>query len=84
MTKILALDTSSDKCSIALVEESNGRMEFTSRSEVAPRSHAQRLLPMVKEVLAEAGFQAGKSELFPVPTAEITLSNGQLTQNPGY
>ena len=36
------------------------------------------------EVLAEAGFQAGKSELFPVPTAEITLSNGQLTQNPGY
>ena len=36
------------------------------------------------EVLAEAGFQTGKSELFPIPTAEITLSNGQLTQNFGY
>ena len=36
------------------------------------------------EVLAEAGFQTDKSELFPIPTAEITLSNGQLTQNPGY
>ena len=30
------------------------------------------------------GFIPGKSELFPIPTAEITLSNGQLTQNPGY
>ena len=30
------------------------------------------------------GFVPGKSELFPIPTAEITLSNGQLTQNPGY
>jgi hypothetical protein len=30
------------------------------------------------------GFVVGKSELFPIPTAEITLSNGQLTQNPGY
>lgn len=30
------------------------------------------------------GFVPGKSELFPIPTAEITLSNGALTQNPGY
>ena len=30
------------------------------------------------------GFVEGKSERFPIPTAEITLSNGQLTQNPGY
>ena len=30
------------------------------------------------------GFVPGKSEFFPIPTAEITLSNGQLTQNPGY
>jgi len=30
------------------------------------------------------GFVVGKSELFPIPNAEITLSNGQLTQNPGY
>jgi len=29
-------------------------------------------------------FVEGKSERFPIPTAEITLSNGQLTQNPGY
>ena len=30
------------------------------------------------------GFSVDKNELFPIPTAEITLSNGQLTQNPGY
>ena len=35
-------------------------------------------------VLADQGFVEGKSELFPIPTAEITLSNGLLTQNPGY
>ena len=30
------------------------------------------------------GFVPGKSEVFPIPTAEITLSNGVLTQNDGY
>ena len=30
------------------------------------------------------GFVPGKSEVFPIPTAEITLSNGALTQNDGY
>jgi starch-binding outer membrane protein, SusD/RagB family len=36
------------------------------------------------DVLSEQGFISGKSELFPIPTAEITLSNGLLDQNPGY
>ena len=30
------------------------------------------------------GFVPGKSEVFPIPNSEITLSNGALTQNPGY
>lgn len=30
------------------------------------------------------GFVDGKSELFPIPQAEIDLSNKKLTQNPGY
>ncbi len=29
-------------------------------------------------------FVDGKHELFPIPQAEIDLSNGKLTQNPGY
>lgn len=35
-------------------------------------------------VLASKGFVAGKNELFPVPAAQIDLSDGRLTQNPGY
>ena len=29
-------------------------------------------------------FVDGKNEVFPIPQAEIDLSNKQLTQNPGY
>ncbi len=38
------------------------------------------------EVLRAHGknFVDGKHELFPIPQAQIDLSKGQLTQNPGY
>ncbi|MBS1950836.1 MAG: RagB/SusD family nutrient uptake outer membrane protein [Cytophagales bacterium] len=35
-------------------------------------------------VLGSLGFVAGKNELLPIPAAQILLSNGKLTQNPGY
>src|SRR5690554_306139 len=52
MAKILALDTSSDACSVAY---SDGDL-LIDRFEVAAKSHTQRLLPMLDEVLAEAGI----------------------------
>ncbi|MCL7462879.1 tRNA (adenosine(37)-N6)-threonylcarbamoyltransferase complex dimerization subunit type 1 TsaB [Pseudomonas sp. NW5] len=52
MTTLLALDTATEACSVALAHE--GRL--ISRYEVIPRLHAQRVLPMVQEVLAEAGL----------------------------
>ncbi|WP_027896415.1 tRNA (adenosine(37)-N6)-threonylcarbamoyltransferase complex dimerization subunit type 1 TsaB [Zestomonas thermotolerans] len=51
MTTLLALDTATEACSVALLHE--GRV--LSHYEVIPRLHAQRLLPMVKALLAEAG-----------------------------
>ena len=36
------------------------------------------------EVFGPLGFIEGKHEVFPVPQAQISLSNGLLTQNPGY
>jgi tRNA threonylcarbamoyladenosine biosynthesis protein TsaB len=49
--KILALDTATEACSAALLVHG----EVIERYEVLGRGHAERLLPMVQEVLAEGG-----------------------------
>jgi len=50
MTKILALDTSTDACSVALYLDGEVQQDF----RVIPRQHTQQLLPMVQAMLAEA------------------------------
>jgi len=55
MTAILALDTASEFCSVSLVVEQNGKQDFFSSTELAPRSHVQNILPMIKDVLQQAG-----------------------------
>lgn len=50
--KLLALDTATDACSAAAY----GDDIIHARFELAPRGHAQLLLSMVNEVLAEAGW----------------------------
>ena len=52
MTTLLALDTATEACSVALLHD--GRV--LSHYEVIPRLHAQRLLPMIQSLLAEAGI----------------------------
>ena len=49
MTTLLALDTATECCSAALLHGGS----VTARSEVIPRQHAQRLLPMIEELLSE-------------------------------
>jgi len=50
--KILALDTATETCSVALMV---GETVY-ARSEFAPRDHTKKILPMVDEVLKEAGL----------------------------
>lgn len=50
--KILALDTATENCSVALLAFD----KVFVRSEVAPRDHTKKILPMVDEVLKEAGL----------------------------
>lgn len=51
MTTLLALDTATEACSVALLHD--GRV--TSHYEVIPRLHAQKILPMIQTLLGEAG-----------------------------
>lgn len=50
--KLLAIDTSTDACSAALLLGD----ELTHRSCIAPRKHADILLPMLDELFADAGI----------------------------
>lgn len=47
---LLALETSTEACSVALLTDTG----LIAHSELAPRQHAQRMLPMCDEVLAQA------------------------------
>ncbi|MBF0784876.1 tRNA (adenosine(37)-N6)-threonylcarbamoyltransferase complex dimerization subunit type 1 TsaB [Muribacter muris] len=52
MTTILALDTATEACSVALLHQG----QHTFMDELSPRSHTQRILPMVDELLTQAGI----------------------------
>ncbi|MGH8338175.1 MAG: tRNA (adenosine(37)-N6)-threonylcarbamoyltransferase complex dimerization subunit type 1 TsaB, partial [Gammaproteobacteria bacterium] len=50
--KILALETSTERCSAALLIDG----EVRERARTAVRAHAEMILPMVEALLAEAGM----------------------------
>lgn len=39
---------------------------------------------LAEKVLSPLGWKAGKHEYYPIPQVQIDMSNGTLTQNPGY
>ena len=53
--KLLAIDTSEDACSAALCVGD----EILERFEIAPRRHSELILPMMDDLLAEAGLSLG-------------------------
>lgn len=65
MPKILAIDTSNGACSAAFRD---GDAPGPSRFEVMTRGHAERLMPMIDEVMAEAGIAPETLDLIAVTT----------------
>ena len=45
--RILALDTATEACSVALLNQ----QQIDARFEIAPRDHTQRILPLIEELL---------------------------------
>ena len=66
MTTLLALDTATEACSVALLHDG----KVLSHYEVIPRLHAQRLLPMIKDLLALAAFAWARGEALPADMAQ--------------
>ena len=50
--KLLAIDTSTEGCSVALLNGS----ELLHLDEVCPQQHSKRVLPMVQQLLNESGL----------------------------
>ena len=65
MSRILAVETPAEACSVAILDDS-GLLEFF---EHAPMKHAELLLPAVQSLLVQAGF--------PPRSAKPTRSNGR-------
>ena len=57
--KILAIDTATEACSVALEVDNT----LYSHFEVCPQQHSQRLLPMIDTVLKEAGVELASLDL---------------------
>lgn len=53
---LLALETSSSRCGVALLRAVDGRLEISVREHEGSQEHAERLLPMADALLAEAGL----------------------------
>ncbi|WP_223509321.1 tRNA (adenosine(37)-N6)-threonylcarbamoyltransferase complex dimerization subunit type 1 TsaB [Rahnella sp. GSA61A] len=51
-TRILAIDTATEACSVALYDQGETLAHF----ELCAREHTQRILPLVQQTLAEAGL----------------------------
>ncbi|MXN66805.1 tRNA (adenosine(37)-N6)-threonylcarbamoyltransferase complex dimerization subunit type 1 TsaB [Stappia sp. GBMRC 2046] len=52
---LLAIDTALSACSAAVLVDEDGERRFFSQSEELGRGHAERLMEMIAEVMAEAG-----------------------------
>ncbi|MGX2968671.1 tRNA (adenosine(37)-N6)-threonylcarbamoyltransferase complex dimerization subunit type 1 TsaB [Ursidibacter sp. B-7004-1] len=59
MKTILALDTATEACSVALLHQES----ISTLDELSPRTHTQRILPMIDELLTQANLSIKQIDL---------------------
>ncbi|AOB32178.1 acetyltransferase [Bordetella sp. H567] len=55
---LLALETSSSRCSVALLRDGTDGMAIATLEHDGAQEHAERLLPMARDLLRDAGIEA--------------------------
>jgi tRNA threonylcarbamoyladenosine biosynthesis protein TsaB len=71
---ILALDTSMGACSAAVLRSDGAARDLSARLERMARGHAEALMPMVAEIMAETGLTFAELDLI-----AATLGPGSFT-----
>lgn len=56
---LLALETSSSRCGVALLRAAGGDVDILSLEHEGTQEHAERLLPMARDLLNQAGLTPG-------------------------
>lgn len=72
--KLLAVDTSLDALSVALLRRDGERVEVASHTEILGRGHAERLMPAVLDHLAGEGVDLAAIDAF-----AVTIGPGSFT-----
>ncbi|MCA1300503.1 tRNA (adenosine(37)-N6)-threonylcarbamoyltransferase complex dimerization subunit type 1 TsaB [Stappia indica] len=72
--RLLAIDTALEACSVAVLDGEGEGARLTAASELLKRGHAERLMDMIGEVMAEAGLAF--SELDRIA---VTIGPGSFT-----
>lgn len=75
---VLALDTATENCAVALAKTGNGLTVLARRAEAIGRGHAERLMPMIGEVLAEADLTYGDLERIAVTTGPGSFTGTRI------
>ena len=75
---ILALDTSQAACSAALWRERAGERRVISRYEERSIGHAEALMPLVRDLLAEAGLAVADLDALAVTVGPGTFSGVRI------
>lgn len=73
--KLLAVDTALGACSCALMDDAR---VLAHRFEVMERGHAERLAPMVQEVMADAGVEFAQVARLAVTTGPGTFTGQRV------
>ena len=76
--RILAIDTAGDNCAVALAQTGNGLNVLARRVAAVGRGHAERLMPMIGEALAEADLAYGDLERIAVTTGPGSFTGTRI------